>query len=168
MEKSLIGKLGKPHGLKGELRVILTDVSVEAILEKAEFVFVKGLPYRILETRNAGGLLLKLEGIEDRSAAEIIKGANLELPASVQLSAALVQDNLEAWVGFMIHDVTTNQRLGPIEEVIELPTQLTAYIELEGKEVLIPLHEDLILAVDLEKQIVTMDLPEGLIDLYMK
>ncbi len=168
MEKSLIGKLGKPHGIQGELRVMLSDESFEPFLEEAKFVFVKGLPYRITGTRHAGGLLLKLEGILDRTAAEIIKGASLELPTTPELDAILAGDPIQAWIGFMIHDVASGKKLGPIEEIIELPTQLTAAVVLNQKEVLIPLHEDLILSIDLENQIVTMDLPEGLIDLYLQ
>ncbi|MCF8237072.1 MAG: ribosome maturation factor RimM [Saprospiraceae bacterium] len=168
MEKCLIGKLGKPHGLQGEVRVILTDESFEEVLEHAPFVFIKGLPYQILSTRYAGGLLLKLDGVEDRNAAEMIKGAHLELPTTPELESAQAQNSIQAWIGFMIHDVTTDRTLGPIDEVIELPTQLTALIQVDNKEVLIPLHENLILDVDLEKRVMTMDLPVGLIDLYLQ
>ncbi len=167
MEKRIIGKVGKPHGLQGEMRVILLEDAFEEVLEVSEFVFVKGLPYSIRNARQAGGFLLQLEGVNDRSAAEILRGATLELPDSPEIRKLIQDDPLQEWVGFRIHDMQTDRMLGPIEEVIELPTQLTALFTVDGKEVLVPLHENLILGIDPKERILQMNLPDGLLDLYL-
>ena len=166
MEKITIGKVGKAHGLQGELRVILSDDAYESILEEADFVFVKGLPYGIKQTRQAGGLLLNLEGISDRSAAEMLKGAELALPSSQKIQEIDSVDPLQEWIGYLIHDVQTGLTMGPIEEVIELPTQMTAFFIQNGKEILVPLHEDLVQSVDIPGKTIHMNLPEGLLELY--
>ncbi len=166
MVKVTIGRVGKPHGLQGELRVILHDEAFEDVLSDADFVFVKGLPYGIKQTRQAGGLLLTLEGIPDRSAAEILKGAELALPDSPRLQDIQSVDPLQEWIGYLIHDIQSGLTLGPIEEVIELPTQMTAFFMDKGKEILVPLHEDLVQSVDIPGKIIHMNLPEGLLELY--
>lgn len=166
MVKISIGRIGKAHGLQGELRVILSDDAFEDILADADFVFVKGLPYGIKQTRQAGGLLLYLEGVTDRSAAEMLKGAELALPDSPDLQAIQSSDPLQEWIGYLIHDVQSGATMGPIEDVIELPTQMTALFTEKGKEILVPLHEDLVQSVDIQAKIIHMNLPEGLLELY--
>ena len=54
--------------------------------------------------------------------------------------------------------------LGPIEEIIDLPEHYLAQVKYQGKEVLIPLHEDLILENKAPTKVLVMDLPEGLLD----
>jgi 16S rRNA processing protein RimM len=57
--------------------------------------------------------------------------------------------------------------LGKILEVIEQPHQLLCRIEVQGKEALIPLHEETILKIDKKKQQVIVELPEGLLEIYL-
>ncbi|MEL6393995.1 MAG: hypothetical protein AAFR97_14725 [Bacteroidota bacterium] len=54
--------------------------------------------------------------------------------------------------------------LGPIEEVMDLPQHYLAKLDVEGQEVLIPLHDDLILSRNDEDKELVMRLPEGLLD----
>jgi 16S rRNA processing protein RimM len=63
--------------------------------------------------------------------------------------------------------VEAGKELGKILEIIEQPHQLLCRLEIEGKEVLIPLHEDTILKVDKKKQQVIVELPEGLLEIYL-
>ena len=58
--------------------------------------------------------------------------------------------------------------LGTILEVIEQPHQLLCRIDIEGKEVLIPLHEDTIQKIDRKARQVVVVLPEGLLDVYLQ
>jgi 16S rRNA processing protein RimM len=68
-------------------------------------------------------------------------------------------------LGYIIVD--DNKPLGPILELIEQPHQLLCRLELEGKEVLIPLHENSLEKIDHRKKEVRVILPEGLLDLYL-
>ncbi len=56
--------------------------------------------------------------------------------------------------------------LGKILEVIEQPHQLLCRIEINGKEALIPLHEETIIKIDKRKQQVIVSLPPGLLEIY--
>jgi 16S rRNA processing protein RimM len=56
--------------------------------------------------------------------------------------------------------------LGVIQEIIEQPHQLLVTILYQGQEAYIPLHEESLKGVDHVKKIVSVELPDGLLDLY--
>ena len=69
-------------------------------------------------------------------------------------------------LGFLVIDEEHGE-LGEIVDVTEMPQQFIATVELEeGKQLMFPLSEDLILGIDAEEEIIEVDLPEGLVDLY--
>jgi 16S rRNA processing protein RimM len=63
--------------------------------------------------------------------------------------------------------IEDNKTLGKIKEVIEQPHQLLCKIQIGEKEVLIPLNENTIRRVDKKKQQVIVELPEGLLEIYL-
>jgi len=67
-------------------------------------------------------------------------------------------------LGFMV--VNKNEELGEVCEVIEQPHQLLCKIILDGKEVLIPVHEDSLEKIDKKNRKLFLNLPDGLIDIY--
>lgn len=162
-----IGKLSKPHGLRGEIHLIPSIDEYLDFIEVGKYILVRDLPYKITSIRQAGGLIIGLEGINDRTSVEGLKGLPVKLAYTEQLAAVKEEVPHEEWLGFYILDNNLQKKYGPIVDIIELPTQLTAVVEQDGKEILIPLHEDLIMAIDTAKKVISMNLPEGLIDLYL-
>ena len=67
-------------------------------------------------------------------------------------------------VGFRLLDGSVD--LGEILEVIEQPHQILCRIDLDGKEALIPVHDQTLRGVDTKKREVHVELPEGLLDVY--
>ena len=68
-------------------------------------------------------------------------------------------------LGYTIID--DGNELGTILEVIEQPHQIICRIEVQSKEVLIPLNEAFLEKVDHRKKQVLVTLPEGLLDIYL-
>lgn len=163
-----IGKLGKPHGLKGEVRILADKEAFLDFLEEGQFILVRSLPYRILSLRDIGGLVLTLEGLESRSAIEAFRGQDVFLRFSEDLAQVAAAEDRNEWIGFHIRDTTSGRQVGPILDVIESAAQWTAVLEHEGKEVYIPLHEDLVVDLDPETQLLTMALPQGLFELFLE
>jgi 16S rRNA processing protein RimM len=62
--------------------------------------------------------------------------------------------------------VENGKALGSILEVVEQPHQLLCRIEIDGKEALIPLHEDTLIKIDKKAKQVIVQLPEGLLEIY--
>jgi len=166
-----IGKLVAVHGLNGEL-LLKHELGKKTALKGLEHLFIeesKGsfIPWFIesARTRNEDEVYLKLEGINTREAA-------LKL---VRKSAWLTETDFKKFasrsapaslLGYSV--VQGKQVLGEILELIEQPHQLIGRIEIEGKEVLIPLHEESLEKVDHKNKRVVVNLPEGLLDIYLK
>jgi 16S rRNA processing protein RimM len=164
MERIPIGKTGKPHGIKGELK-LWVEAEYEDDLLKAPAVFIGGRPFFVQQLRAGGGLILKIEGVDSREAAQLLANQKLELRAEdVAEVADTAADPILDLVGFELYDSELG-RVGVIAEVIDMPQQYLAVVEYQQKEVLVPLHEDLIQSVDPEAGRITLQLPEGLLDL---
>ena len=69
-------------------------------------------------------------------------------------------------IGFKLVDVTKGA-IGEISDVLEYPTQAVIQVMKDGKEILIPIHDDIIEKVDKKSKTLTVNTPEGLIDMYL-
>jgi 16S rRNA processing protein RimM len=69
-----------------------------------------------------------------------------------------------AMLGF--HLINEEEDLGEIIEVIEQPHQILCAILLEGKEALIPIHEESLDKIDQKNRKIFVTLPDGLLDIY--
>ena len=70
-------------------------------------------------------------------------------------------------LGFIAVDEDEGE-LGKITDIQELPQQLIATVNYKECEVLFPLNEEIIKGIDVVKGIVRVDLPEGLLDIYLE
>ena len=164
------GKLVAVHGLKGEL-ILKHELGKKTSLKDLKAIFIEDpknsfIPWFIetAKARSANEILLKLETINTREAAAKLSQKEVWLPEEdfKRLSARSAPANL---LGYII--INNNERLSEILEVIEQPHQLLCRIELNKKEVLIPVNESFLKKIDHKKKEVIMELPEGLIDVYL-
>ncbi len=82
-----VGQIVKPQGIRGEVKVITSDPSRFRTLKS---VFVCGKEYGISAARiSDGAAYVKLDGVDDRTAAESLRGAPVEIERSAapELSA---------------------------------------------------------------------------------
>ena len=76
------------------------------------------------------------------------------------------QDEITSWnffVGFKVHDVHHGD-LGEVVDVDDATMNVLFVIEKEGEELLLPAHEEFILDIDKVQKVLTVDIPEGLLD----
>lgn len=168
-----IGRTNKTHGVDGTLRVTIEDAFWDDFVA-TEVVFLEtgGQPVPFFVEDRWGGdpLYLKLEEVDTREAARPLTNKVLSLRRE-DISAP-ENENPEAgetnvyakWVGYILSDETLGE-IGKIEEIIELPEQFLAGLHYKGQEVMIPLHPDLIGEISHKEKRVTMNLPEGLLEL---
>ena len=64
--------------------------------------------------------------------------------------------------------INNKESLGEILELIEQPHQLLCRLEIKGKEVLIPLHEETLRKVNHKNKEVVVNLPDGLLEIYLQ
>ena len=70
-------------------------------------------------------------------------------------------------IGFKLIDVAKGE-IGEISNVLEYPTQAVIQVMKDGKEILIPIHDDIIQKVNKKAKTLTVKAPEGLIDMYLE
>ncbi|HEV3222646.1 MAG TPA: ribosome maturation factor RimM [Puia sp.] len=165
-----IGKIVSVFGLKGEVivqhhlgnKIAVTKIKVIFIEQKKEEL----LPYFVESARKKGedDLYLKLEGIDSKEAAsKFIRREVWIKEEEVQIHTR--KNNPIGWVGYQVVD--QGKDLGPIMEVIEQPHQVLCRLEINSKEVLIPINEQTLQRIDHKSKKLLLNLPDGLLDVYL-
>lgn len=160
-----IGYISKAHGLKGHCVLKIKDeyfIDEENI--NAVFIDINGssAPYFVEELSwNNTAYLLKLEGIDSVETAKKLIGK------ACSVNEDLVEENDDnQLVGYTVID-HVHGNLGPVEEVIDNKNSVLLRVTFKGKEVLLPLVDDLITEIDDEGQTISYQAPEGLIEMYL-
>ncbi|TCZ74950.1 ribosome maturation factor RimM [Flaviaesturariibacter aridisoli] len=165
-----IGRLVAAHGVKGEL-ILRHSLGKKTALKGLQALFVEEgkdrfLPWFVAEARAKSDeeVLLLLQDVDTREKALRLtqKDVWLAEPDFKKHSGKSAPISL---LNYMI--VEDGKELGIILEVIEQPHQVLCRIEVEGKEALIPLNENTIRSVDRKKKQVHVELPEGLLEIYL-
>lgn len=170
-ELMAIGTLGRPHAIHGELNALLT-MDYESLAEHVEgddspiflFIEIEGLPvpYRLeaVRPKGEGRVLLSLAGIDSKEAALALSGQK------VLIESALVGESDQFLpthlVGFVLYD-EKERVVGTITRVDDSTLNILLEVTKEdGDTLLVPLADELIRYLELEKRIIGMQLPEGL------
>lgn len=165
-----IGKFIVAHGVKGEL-VLKHELGKKTSLKDLHTLFIEEkkntfLPWFIESTKikNEEEVIIKLEGIETREGA--IKLAQKEVWfTEADLKKFSAKSSPINLLGYTIINYETP--IGEILEVIEQPHQLLCRVEVKEKEVLIPINENFLRKINHVKKQVNVELPEGLIEIYL-
>ena len=164
-----VGVITSAHGIRGEVNVFPTSDDPERF-EKLESVIVKkGAQETIRRIENVKYfkkmVILKLEGIDDRNAAELLKSNDL----MVDREHAQKLEEGEYFIADLIGlKVVTDdgQELGILKDVMETGANDVYIVKTAGgKEILLPVIPDCVLRVDLETGLVEVHLMPGLLDL---
>ena len=165
-----IGKIAGTHGLKGDV-VLKHALGKKTALKDLKALFVKDktgsyLPW-FLESgkvKNDSETFVKLEDVNTVEQARTLVQKEVWLKAD-DFEKHAAKNSIISFIGYMVNDNGNN--LGIIEEIIEQPHQVLCRLEIDGKEVLIPLHEETLLKVDAKTKTLFVALPDGLLDIYL-
>ncbi|WP_266390315.1 ribosome maturation factor RimM [Streptomyces canus] len=165
----VVARIGRAHGIKG-------DVTVEVRTDEPELRLAPGAvlatdppstgPLTIETGRvHSGRLLLRFEGVKDRTAAEALR--NTLLIADVDPEELPEEEDEYYDHQLMDLDVVTADgvEVGRITEISHLPSQDLFIVERpDGSEVMIPFVEEIVAEIDLAEQKAVITPPPGLID----
>jgi|GEM_PF-53223 len=165
-----IGKFVSTFGLQGEL-VLKHNLGKKTSLKGLQAVFIEEkkesfIPWFVESTRikNEEEVFIKLEGISIKEQATKLAQKQVWLPEADFKKFS----SKSSPINMLGYDVVENEKvLGKIEEVIEQPHQLLCRINMNGKEAYIPLHEQTLIKIDKKKAQVIVELPEGLLEIYL-
>lgn len=165
-----IGKFVAVHGLQGEL-LLKHELGKKTSLKGLSALFVEEkknsfLPWFIESTKikSEEEIYIKLEGVNTREAAMKLTRKPVWLPET-DFKKFAAKSAPAGLLGYSI--IHNGENLGEILELIEQPHQLLCRLDIQGKEVLIPLHEESLQQLDHRKKKVVVNLPEGLLDIYL-
>ncbi|KUM68004.1 ribosome maturation factor RimM [Streptomyces curacoi] len=165
----VVARIGRAHGIKGEVTVEVRTDEPELRLAPGAVLLTdppSAGPLTIATGRvHSSRLLLRFEGVTDRTAAEALR--NTLLIAEVDPDQ-LPEEEDEYYDHQLIDlDVVTADgvEVGRITEISHLPSQDLFIVERpDGSEVMIPFVEEIVTEIDLEEQKAVITPPPGLID----
>ena len=165
-----IGSTGKKRGIQGHFKIRLNDDQFIPDLSKARAVFIhlngSKVPFLISEVQKSSDVLIKLDEINTPEEVNYLLNKDLYLDKKevrVELLDTEIGDN-HVLVGFTIID-QGDSKIGTILEIKEYPEQMIAEVETQNGLKLIPIHQNLILDLNEDNQMIKMQLIDGLLDL---
>jgi len=170
-ELFLLGKIVRTFGSKGEV-IIQVDAELLTLIKKLESVFLKLnenlVPFFIEHThpRSSNQVLVKFMDVDNTDEAFTFAGCNVYIPSGLiprQKRTKLFSSEIE---GYRVIDVNHGET-GIVNAILELPQQSLLSVDSNGKEILLPIVEDIIKEVDRRNRIIYTEAPEGLIELYL-
>ena len=170
-----LGYLIKTHGLRGQIvaHFDVDDISAYTKL-KTVYLTLAGAPTKLVEhqvekvqPQSGNKVLLKLRGIERIEEAELLRGSQLYLPLAALPELKEDQFYFHDVIGFTVVDKNQGP-LGIVENFYELPQQDMLAMSYQGQEILIPVVDELISHADHAKKEIYVNLPDGLLDVYLK
>jgi len=154
-----IGRIARAHGIRGEVAIATHDPDSE-LLGEIEAVWIGGAERRVLAARpTPRGWLVQLDGVATRNDAEALRGQPVEV-AREALELADDDVLLGDLVGCQV-ERTDGTPWGTIAAV-ESGMQDLLVIHDGAIERLLPLVDEFVVGIDLERGVVTVDPPEGL------
>ncbi|MYR29733.1 MULTISPECIES: ribosome maturation factor RimM [unclassified Streptomyces] len=166
----VVARIGRAHGIKGE-------VTVEVRTDEPELRLPPGAvlatdppgagPLTIEQGRvHSGRLLLRFAGVKDRTAAEALRNTLL----IAEIDPEEVPEDPEEFYDYQLMDLDVvtedGQEIGRITEISHLPSQDLFIVERpDGSEVMIPFVEEIVTEIDLDEQRAVINPPPGLLDL---
>lgn len=165
-----VGSILKTKGLKGELHIYVDFDGLEKIKFNSVFLDLSGklVPYFVscIKYLQKNAAYLILEDVDTIEKASALVKKDIYLPNKLKPKQRKQEFTLLDLKGFTAIDESEGE-LGIITDIHEYPKQLIAAVTYKNCEVLFPLNEDIIKGIDITLQIVTVDLPEGLLDIYL-
>ena len=169
-EKVLIGKVGSPVGIKGEFRVNLYSQDSGnlkegkvLLLERAE-KSVSGAIEKVRYQKDKP--VVRLTGIEDRNAAEDIRGMDVSIYAKDMEELPEGEHYVRDLIGCRVVDTAQGgSEIGVLRDVIQNTAQSVLDVSTpDGKQVLIPAVDAFLRSIDEKAGIIEVELIPGFLD----
>jgi 16S rRNA processing protein RimM len=169
----IVGRARKAHGIRGELAVEVITDAPDAIFasgarlfagtttgdlspERTELHVVHAAPFK-------GGLVVSFREITDRTEAERWRDRYFLVPSSELPPPEDDEVYVHELIGMRVM-LASGDELGPVLDVYDLPQGLTLDVRREKGTVMVPFNDRFVTGVDSEARIITVDLPEGMLD----
>ena len=151
----VIGKIVKPQGIRGEVKVKPYTDSGEQF-KALKRVFIGGEEYKILSVRVApDAVFLGLRGVPDRNAAELLRDKELTIPRE---EAPEPEEGCYYIADLLGSEIVTEEGevLGVLKDIRQAATDVYTLVSGE-KEIMFPAAKGVILLIDVELKKIVVD-----------
>jgi 16S rRNA processing protein RimM len=168
-----VGRINKPHGLKGEMNVTVTDDVFDRVKKCPYFICeMDGIyvPFFITayRFRTDSTMLLQLDGVETQEAALEFAGRDIYFDKRCftqkeQEEYETTEEEEQGLVGYSVYD----EHYGLLGEIVAIDDQtenVLFIVDHNGEDLLLPAADDLVVDIDDEARTIRMDLPPGLVN----
>jgi 16S rRNA processing protein RimM len=157
-----IGRVVAPWGIRGEVKVeVMTDFPER--FSCGEILSLQGRAVTIESSRHHGNMaILKLDTIDSRNAAELIRGAYLEMPATELKSLPKGEYYRFQLLGLEVCS-KEGKALGKISNVIPTGSNDVYEVTSETGTFLMPAIDEVVKSIDLDKGCMTIKIIKGLL-----
>lgn len=165
-----VGKIVKTHGLKGEVTLRIDNDQFDEIEELNYFLldmndklvpfFIENISY------HSNKSFVLFQDLKTLEAASQLVGSDAYLPLDLLPEKDGNDFYSHEVIDFLVIDEEKGE-LGKVCEIIEYPTQSLIQVVKDEKEILIPIHDDIIKEVNREEKKIFVKAPAGLIDMYL-
>jgi 16S rRNA processing protein RimM len=165
-----LGRILKTFGNKGQL-IILFDVDDSTLYKNLESVFVEidheRVPFFIesMELQPNDKAIVSFFDIDSKEEAESFVTKELFLPLSALPKKSGNDFYNHEIIGFTVIDEHLGD-IGIVEDLVEMPMQTLLQVRNKGREILIPVVDEIVKKVNRKTKTITVDTPEGLVELY--
>ena len=166
-----IGTFLKCHGIQGELALALNNTLLEQVDPVYLICSLEGIlvPFKIEKCRfsSSQSALVKFEDVDSEEYARRFINSAVYIQAELVEDLDEVEDTAFEWhdfEGFRLIDRSFGD-IGDILSVDNSTMNTLFLVEYLGDEIMIPVDESLVDWVDVEKEVIQMNLPEGLLTL---
>ena len=169
-ERVVIAEIVRPRGNRGEL-MVRSQTDVPGRLESLKRAQVKLADGPDIEVEideaweHKGDWVLKFAGVDSIDAAKRFKGADIWISRSERANLPEGDFFQSDLLGCAVIDANTGRRLGSVEGWQRYGGPPLLEVSVEGREVLVPFVDAICRKVDMEARAITVELPDGLLDL---
>ena len=166
----VIGRIGRPHGIRGEVTVEVRTDSPEVRFADGSVLLTEPSasgPLIVAGVRwHQGRMLLALEGFNDRNTAETLRGLILSAAVDDGESPEDPDEFYDHQLQGLRVELSDGTLVGLIDEVIHLPAQdLLSIKSPDQREILVPFVTEFVPAIDVARGLVVIAPPPGLLEL---
>ena len=167
MVRVVVGRLGRPHGIRGEVTVEIRTDEPELRFAPGSSLFIQGSDISLTVEAgrfHSGMLLLKVRGVDDRTAAEGLRGSIVESDVD-PLELPMEEDEFYDRQLIELEVFQAGSLVGVVRDVLHLPGQDVLSIELsDGREMLLPFTEGFVPTIDIAARRIEINPPDGLLE----
>jgi 16S rRNA processing protein RimM len=160
-ERLVVGRIAKAHGIRGEVAIDVYSDAPDRFIPGARLEAGNATLTVASARAHHDRLLVLFEGVDDRTAAEALRGTELTIPATDAHPLGEWSFYPHQLAGLAVVD-EAGRALGTMVRVDESPANDVWVVEAQKREILVPAVRDIVVSVDLDARTIVLRPPEGL------